>query len=220
MRATLLFTLLFVPVNFAATFLMALLCHGKSKALKAARISLMLIMAVAMSSIVLLFKTLFDEHAGLYNSLLGRSIPWFSEPKHAMAMLVYVGVYLDFGFDFLLFSASLLNIPRPLYEVADLEGASAWDRLRYLELPLTAPTSVFVLATSMKDAMLICSPVMILTEGGPFRSTQTLVYQMYLEGFKGGGIAQGSVLAVVAFSLTFLLFMGLMAVQKRRVFYQ
>ena len=79
---------------------------------------------------------------------------------------------------------------------------------------------VFVVLNNLKDAFLICSPVMILTEGGPFRSTQTIVYQMYLEGFKGGNIAMGSALATVAFSMSLVLFLAGMALQHRRVFYQ
>ncbi|MFA7168780.1 MAG: sugar ABC transporter permease, partial [Sphaerochaetaceae bacterium] len=94
------------------------------------------------------------------------------------------------------------------------------QRLRYLEIPMIAPTLVFVLANNIKDAMLISAPVMILTEGGPYRSTQTLVYQMYLEGFKSGNIAIGSAIATVVFLVTFLFLLLILAFQKRRVFYQ
>jgi sn-glycerol 3-phosphate transport system permease protein len=68
--------------------------------------------------------------------------------------------------------------------------------------------------------MLISSPVLILTEGGPFRSTQTLVYQMYLEGFKSGNYAVGSSIATVVFLLTFSILLILMHLQRRRVYYQ
>jgi sn-glycerol 3-phosphate transport system permease protein len=85
---------------------------------------------------------------------------------------------------------------------------------------MIAPTLVFVVANNIKDAMLISAPVMILTEGGPYRSTQTLVYQMYLEGFKGGNIALGSAIATVVFLITFLLLLVILAIQRRKVFYQ
>ncbi len=220
LRNTIVFTLWFVPCNLLATFLSALLVHGKDRVLRASRSALMATIAVAMGSIVLILKTLFDENTGLYNRILCTSVRWFSSPRAAMGMLVYTGIYLDFGFDFLLFSASLDNIPKELYEVAALEGANPWQRLRYLEFPLSEPTFVFVVLNNLKDALLICSPVMILTEGGPFRSTQTIVYQMYLEGFKGGNIAMGSALATVAFSMSLVLFLAGMALQHRRVFYQ
>lgn len=74
--------------------------------------------------------------------------------------------------------------------------------------------------TNIKDAMLISSPVLILTEGGPFRSTQTLVYQMYLEGFKSGNYAMGSAIATVVFLLTLSALLLLLHMERRRVYYQ
>ena len=219
-RNTLTFTALFVPVNLVVTLFLSFACNYASKTAKVAKIVLLLPMAVAMSSAVLLFKTIFDENLGILNGLLGSRIPWFTNGTDAMWMLVFTGVWLDVGFDFLLFSSSLSNIPQNLEEVADLEGASFLQRLRYLEIPMIAPTLVFVLANNIKDAMLISAPVMILTEGGPYRSTQTLVYQMYLEGFKSGNIAIGSAIATVVFLVTFLFLLLILAFQKRRVFYQ
>lgn len=214
------FAACFVPLNLTVTFSLALCANVDGKMARIGRNILLLPIGISMSSIVLIFKVLFDENVGLANRILGHDIPWFSNGSWAMAMLVIVGVWLDVGFDFLLFSASLRNIPKDLEEVADLEGATAWERLRYLEFPLVAPTFFFVLLTNLKDAMLICSPVIILTEGGPFRSTQTLVYQMYLEGFKSGNIAMGSAISTVVFLVTLVLLLILMALQKRRVFYQ
>ncbi len=219
LKNTLVFTAWFVPLNLCVTFLMALLVHGKGKALAATQSMLMPTLAVAMGSVVLIMKSLFDEHTGLYTRIFP-SLRWFSNPRAAMGMLVYTAIYLDFGFDFLLFVASLGNIPKELYEVAELEGACMWQKCKYLELPLSGPTLLFVVLTSMKDALLICAPVMILTEGGPLGATQTLVFQMYLEGFKSGNIALSSALSSVAFALSFIPFLIGMVFQRRRVFYQ
>ncbi len=219
-RNTLTFTGLFVPINLVVTLALAFATHYESRTAKVSKIALMLPMAVAMSSAVMVFKTLFDENLGLFNRIIGERIPWFTNGTAAMGMLVISGIWLDIGFDFLLFSSSLSNIPKDLEEVADLEGASFFQRLGCLEFPMIAPTLVFVLANNLKDAMLISAPVMILTEGGPYRSTQTLVYQMYLEGFKGGNIALGSAIATVVFLITFLLLLVILAIQRRKVFYQ
>jgi sn-glycerol 3-phosphate transport system permease protein len=177
-------------------------------------------LAVGLSSSMMIFKMIFNPSLGIVNHLLGTSIQWFSNPKAAMALLVIAGVYLDFGFNFLLFHAALRNVPKDLIEVAQIEGASPFQTFRYLIFPLIGPTVVFVLITNIKDAMLISSPVLILTEGGPFRSTQTLVYQMYLEGFKSGNYAVGSSIATVVFLLTFSILLILMHLQRRRVYYQ
>ena len=137
-----------------------------------------------------------------------------------MALLVIAGVGLDIGLDFLLFSAALRNVPTDLLEVAQIEGANGRQTFRYLQGPLISSTLLFVIVTNIKDAMLISSPVMILTEGGPFRSTQTLVYQMYLDGFRSGNYAMGSTIATVVFLLTFSVLLLLMRLERRRVYYQ
>ncbi|NBK25636.1 MAG: sugar ABC transporter permease, partial [Spirochaetia bacterium] len=189
---TLRFTLFFVPTNITICLAAALLSNREGKLATLNQIFFFLPMAVGLSSAMMIIKMMFNPSIGIINHLIGSDIQWFNDPKAAMALLVIAGVYLDIGFNFLLLSAALRNVPKELVEVANLEGAGKMSIFRYLQLPLIAPTLVFVLMTNIKDAMLISSPVLILTEGGPFRSTQTLVYQMYLEGFKSGNYAMGS----------------------------
>ncbi len=217
---TLRFTILFVPTNIAICLSAALLTNRKGKLATLNRIFFFLPMAVGLSSSMMILKMLFNPSIGIVNQLLGLDIQWFNDPKSAMALLVIAGVYLDIGFNVLLLSAALRNVPDQLLEVARLEGASAWQTFRYLQAPLISPTLLFIVVTNSKDAMLISSPVLILTEGGPFRSTQTLVYQMYLEGFKSGNYATGSAIATIVFLLTFLILLILMQSERRRVYYQ
>ncbi|MBJ2355733.1 carbohydrate ABC transporter permease [Sphaerochaeta sp. S2] len=217
---TLRFTLFFVPANMFLCLSAALLANRKGKLATLNQVFFFLPLAVGLSSSMMIFKMIFNPSLGIVNHLLGLGIQWFNDPKAAMTLLVIAGVYLDFGFNFLLFHAALRNVPKDLIEVAQIEGASPFQTFRYLIFPLIGPTVVFVLITNIKDAMLISSPVLILTEGGPFRSTQTLVYQMYLEGFKSGNYAVGSSIATVVFLLTFSILLILMHLQRRRVYYQ
>ncbi|MDT4762515.1 sugar ABC transporter permease [Sphaerochaeta sp. PS] len=217
---TLRFTLYFVPTNLIICLVAALLANRKGKLASLNQICMFLPMAVAMSSAMMLFKMMFNPSIGIMNSILLVDIQWFNDPKAAMLLLVIAGVWLDIGFDFLLLVSALRNVPASLLEVAELEGANPWQLFTTLQLPLIAPTLLFVLVTSIKDAMLISAPVLLLTQGGPFRSTQTLVYQMYLEGFKSGNYALGSAIATVVFGLTFIVMLLLLRFEKRRVYYQ
>ncbi len=217
---TLRFTLYFVPTNLIICLGAAMLANRKGKLASLNQIFMFLPMAVAMSSSMMLFKMMFNPSVGIMNTLLGSDIQWFNNPKSAMLLLVIAGVWLDIGFDFLLLLSALRNVPSSLIEVARIEGASPWQLFTSLQLPLIAPTLMFVLITSIKDAMLISAPVLLLTEGGPFRSTQTLVYQMYLEGFKSGNYALGSAIATVVFLLTFVIMLLLLRFEQRRVYYQ
>lgn len=217
---TIRFTLFFVPTNVTITLLAAVLSNRKGWLANLNQIFFFLPMAVGMSSILMIIKMMFNPSIGIINRLIGVNIQWFNDPDAAMALLVIAGVFLGFGFDFLLFSAALRNVPNDLKEVALINGANGFQIFRHLELPLIAPTLVFIIVTNFKNAMLISAPVLILTEGGPFRSTQTLVYQMYLDGFKSGNYALGSAIAIVVFLLTFAALLILLHLERRRIYYQ
>lgn len=174
---TLRFTLFFVPANMFLCLSAALLANRKGRLATLNQVFFFLPpLAVGLSSSMMIFKMIFNPSLGIVNHLLGAGIQWFNNPpKAAMALLVIAGgVYLDFGFNFLLFHAALRNVPpKDLIEVAQIEGASPFQTFRYLIFPLIGPTVVFVLITNIKDAMLISSPpVLILTEGGalPFHT--------------------------------------------------
>ena len=217
---TLRFTLYFVPTNLIVCLGAALLSNRKGRLATLNQVFFFLPMAVGLSSSMMILKMMFNPSIGIINQLFNTDIQWFNDKRAAMALLVIAGVYLDIGLNFLLLQAALRNVPSELHEVATIEGANGFQIFRYLQAPLIAPTVVFVLMTNIKDAMLISSPVLILTEGGPFRSTQTLVYQMYLEGFKSGNYAMGSAIATVVFLLTFTVLLLLLHLERRRVYYQ
>jgi sn-glycerol 3-phosphate transport system permease protein len=217
---TLRFTLYFVPTNLIVCLGAALLSNRKGRLATLNQVFFFLPMAVGLSSSMMILKMMFNPSIGIINQLFNTDIQWFNDKRAAMALLVIAGVYLDIGLNFLLLQAALRNVPSELHEVATIEGANGFQVFRYLQAPLIAPTFVFVLMTNIKDAMLISSPVLILTEGGPFRSTQTLVYQMYLEGFKSGNYAMGSAIATVVFLLTFTVLLLLLHLERRRVYYQ
>jgi sn-glycerol 3-phosphate transport system permease protein len=101
-----------------------------------------------------------------------------------------------------------------------MEGAGAVAKFFRIQLPLISPTILFIVSTRLRDSMLLSGPVLVMTEGGPLRSTQTLVYQMYIEGFSGGNYSKGSAISVVVFLLTFLMILLAFRFERRRVFYQ
>ena len=217
---TLRFTLFFVPTNIVICLSAALLSNRPGKLATLNQIFFFLPMAVGLSSTMMIVKMMFNPSIGIINQLLGLDIQWFNNRHAAMGLLVFAGVGLDIGLNFLLLISALRNVPSDLVEVATIEGASWSQTFRYLQAPMISSTLLFVVVTNIKDAMLISAPVMILTEGGPYRSTQTLVYQMYLEGFRSGNYAMGSTIATIVFALTFAILLLLLHLERRRVYYQ
>jgi sn-glycerol 3-phosphate transport system permease protein len=219
LRNTFRFTAMFVPANILACLGAALLCYRKRRGTAFNELLFLLPMAVALSSAALIFKAMFNPTIGIVNWILGIDVDWFNDPAMAMFTLVALGVWLDIGLDFVLLLAALRNVPTQLVEAAAMEGANAWRKFFSIQLPMISPTLLFVVCTNVKDALLISAPVMILTEGGPYRSTQTLVYQMYLEGFKSGNYTLGSTIGVVVFLLSVVMLLLLFRFEKRGVYY-
>jgi sn-glycerol 3-phosphate transport system permease protein len=214
------FAILFVPLNLVFCLVAALLVYKKRRFNAFNETLFILPMAVAMSSAALIFKALFNPTIGVINYFFSISIKWFDDPWWAMFTLVILGIWMAVGLDFLLLLGALRSVPKQLIEAAQMEGANALSTFFRVQLPLISPTILFVVITRLRDSMLLSGPVMVLTGGGPQRSTQTLVYQMYLDGFVAGNYSRGSAIGVVVFFLTFLLILLAFRSEKRRVFYQ
>ena len=131
------------------------------------------------------------------NKLLGTSNGWITEPAGAMATLVILGIFLDFGIDYIILMCAFRSIDRNVIEAARMDGAGGWRLFFQIELPLIRETVFATIFLALKDAILISAPIIILTEGGPFRSTETLMFYYYIEAFKSGNRAVQNALSTL-----------------------
>jgi len=125
---------------------------------------------------------------GLLDAALGAvgiaPVDWLGDPTWAMPAIIIVAVWRSFGYNMLIFVAGLQRIPVQLYEAAELDGAGSWARLRHVTLPQLAPTFVFVgVITAIGFFQLFAEPY-VMTQGGPLKSTLSMVLYMYEEGFR------------------------------------
>ncbi|MDD4220098.1 MAG: sugar ABC transporter permease, partial [Sphaerochaetaceae bacterium] len=198
----------------------ALLVYKKRRFTALNETLFMLPMAVAMSSAALVFKAIFNPTIGVVNYLFRLNIQWFDDPAWALFTIIFLGVWMAIGLDFLLLLGALRSIRRDILDAAEIEGAGAIAKFFHVQLPLISPTILFIVSTRLRDSMLLSGPVLVMTNGGPYRSTQTLVYQMYIEGFTAGNYSKGSAISVVVFLLTFLLILLAFRFERKGVFYQ
>ena len=110
----------------------------------------------------------------------------------AMAAIVFITVWKNFGYFMVIFLAGLQGISAELYEAASLDGASAWQKFRYITLPALRPT------------FHVFDQVFILTSGGPARATETIVYRIYTEAFGNGKLGYASALSYVLLIMTLI----------------
>lgn len=161
-------------------------------------------------AVSIVWMALFQPTKGPINQLLislGVMDPprWLASPDWAMFVLVIIGVWINTGYNMVLFLAGLQNIPRELQEAAVVDGATGVQRFWYVDLPLLTPTLFFLTITGFMTSFKMFNSVKIITQGGPGMSTTVLVYYLYVQAFTLQKFGYSSAIAIVLFILIFLI---------------
>lgn len=155
------------------------------------------------------WKIMYHTDNGLVNSLL-RTIglpgqPWLTSPDLALWSIVIIGVWKEVGFSMLVLLGGLHNIPVDLYEAASIDGASRWNALWKITLPLLRRALLFVVVLSTINAFKIFIPIYVITDGGPANSTETLVFYIFQNAFRYFELGYASALSFLLLGLVLVL---------------
>ena len=207
LRNTLYFVMVGGPLSAAASLAAALLVHSRLTRLKPFfRSAFFAPWVTTLVAVALVWRYIYHPQYGLLNAGLGLlglgPVDWLGDPNWAMPSIILLSVWKNFGYNMLVFLAGLSSIPEELYEAAALDGAGAWNRLRHITLPMLGPTFVFVGVVTMIASFQIFSEPYVMTQGGPLKSTTTLVLLMYEQGFRWWRLGLAAAVAVVLFLLT------------------
>lgn len=218
---TALYTVLFTPTAVIAALGLALLLNNPHLPFRGFfRTALFVPFVVSFSVAAFAWSYLIDPHVGLLNYWLrGMGIQLgnvLEDPRLAMPAVAFVAVWKLFGFYFVIFLAGLQDIPSSIYEAARMDGAGPWSRLRNVTLPLLSNTMAFVLVFAMIAALQAFDQIYVMTGGGPYGSTQTLVMEIYESGFRKLDIGFASALSYVLLAATLLLSLAQFAFFGRR----
>jgi multiple sugar transport system permease protein len=150
------------------------------------------------------------KYGGVNNALrqfgiLDVYFDWFANPFRAICSIVVVEVWHNTSFMMIVLLAGLQAIPLELYEVAEVDGASAWKKFWHITLPLLKFTMIVALLIRMIDLTKIFGLIYLLTFGGPGGATQTVAFTTYLAGFQDFRISYASALSYVIVIGVFLL---------------
>ncbi|MFD8717267.1 carbohydrate ABC transporter permease [Streptomyces sp. NPDC059629] len=207
---TLLYTVLFVPLNFALSLLAANLVVSKhAKGASVARVIFFIPWLLSPIVVGVLWRWLFGENFGLVNYVIeklgGSAVPWQSNADLSLLVVVMAASWMWTGFTMLLFIAAIKNVPVSYYEAASLDGAGPWRQFLSITLPSIAPTSFIVILLNTLNAMKEYPVFVALNNGGPGTSNNLLVQYIYQTGFQRGQIGYAS-------AASFVLMLILMAV--------
>lgn len=164
--------------------------------------------AVTPSVVVSLIFTWMFFRDGIFNyalNLLGihSHIDWLNNVRAALPAVIIVGVWSNVGRYMLMFLAGLQDIPRSVYEAAEIDGASGFDAFRYMTVPLLRPIVTLVAILGAIGAFQVFTEIYIMTGGGPMDATTTVSYLIYINAFNYFRMGYASAIAWV---LAFIIF--------------
>ena len=211
---TLAFAGLYVPLTVIISLWVAMGLNRKLPGLTLFRMAFFLPTVSSPTAVGLLWTWIYAEDHGLLNEAIkavgGDPVSWLG-PDVALYSIVIVNVWGAIGGGMIIFLAGLQAIPKDYYEVARLDGASAWQRLRFVTLPALMPSIFFQTVLTTINAFQAFDYIYILTRIGNGNSTMpTLVFSIYRSGFRffrmGDAAAQAVVLTAMIFALTAIYF--------------
>lgn len=220
LKNTIVFCLLLVPLSTIPAVLLATVLDSQLPGVKFYRAVYFLPSVAAVVGTALIWRTALYPENGYINYALGEVtssinsltgadieppfIGWLSDPDMQLFSVVLLTAWQVIGFNTVLFLAGLQGIPTVLYEAASVDGASPWQQFRHVTLPLLAPTTFFVVITTIINALQVFNEVFVLYPGQQVPDTvSTGVYHLYNKGFKGFEFGYASAVAWVLFALIF-----------------
>jgi multiple sugar transport system permease protein len=200
---TLLFTLLSTPPLVLLALGLAILVNRALPAQWLFRLAFFAPYVLPVSVVVLLFNWMFQPGFGLINGYLTQfgfaEVNWLGEEGTAMIAVVLLTVWWTLGFNFVLYIAALQDIPKEIYEAASMDGASAWQLIRRITIPLLAPTTVLVIVLQVVASLKVFDQIYLLLQGGPNFSTRPAVQYIFESAFTQYRVGYASALSIVFF---------------------
>lgn len=181
-------------------------------------------LVLSAASVSIFMRYMFNEQFGVVNWLLGTvgfaQVPWLTTSTGAAAVVIFVFVWQNFGFSFLILLGGIAAVPQELYEAAEIDGARGWKAFKNVTLPLISPSLLVASVTAMITALQVFDQPYVLTRGGPGDSTRSAVMVVFEAAFQrlefGLASAAGLVLMALIMLITWIQF----RLSRRFVFYQ
>jgi multiple sugar transport system permease protein len=218
-KNTVIFTVFAVAGQMVLGFALALLTSRVTRGRVIYRTIFILPILIPGIVIGAIWKLMFQPDFGLINQIFGLvglgPFEWLKSASTALMSVIIVDIWHWTPFCFLLFLAGLESLPQDVYEAAEIDGATAWQELTYVTLPLMLPTILVTLAFRIVVAFKVFDEVYLLTSGGPGTSTEVVSFTIYQRFFTEDRVGYGSAMSVAVIFLVSMLLVLALSARKR-----
>jgi multiple sugar transport system permease protein len=209
---TFVFLSIHVPLQILTALGLALALNRKLVGRGFWRAAFFLPVVISGAVVAILWSNLYATDVGLINKLLVKiglaPVAWLTDPNTAMPAIAVMVTWKNVGFYVIIYLAGLQYIPRSCQEAIEIEGASAWQRFRYLTLPSLLPQTILVVTLSTINGFQLFIEPYVMTGGGPLRRTYSVVLYLYTNAFAyqkmGYAATIGVALALIIGAVVFI----------------
>lgn len=224
LKNNLLYTLFTVPVGMVLALILAVVIHSNVFGKDFFKVAFFIPYISTQVAVAAIWAALFHPSLGPINQFLmsiGIEDPprWLGSTDSVMAAIIIIGIWHTIGYIVIIYIAGLSNISEEMYEAADIDGASWFQKFKNITVPLLSPTTFFLAITLMISSFKVFDLVAFLTEGGPNSASNVLVYYIYEEGFRNFRMGYASAISWVLFLIVAGLTIGMWQFQNKKVNY-
>jgi multiple sugar transport system permease protein len=227
---TLYFMLTIVPLQLALGLALAVALNQAIRGRLVYRVVYFMPVVTTIIAGAIAFQLLLNRDYGLFSQAIWKLAEWTGLPiqppdflnstRWAKPSVVLLTLWKNTGFTMVIYLAALQGVPNELYDAANVDGATAWQRFRQVTLPLVSPTTFFLFIIQMIGAFQLFTEAFALTRGGPAQATLTVVYYIYQNAFQFGRMGKASAIAWFLFLFIFLFTFLQTRLQRRWVYYE
>lgn len=222
--ASFLFILYVVPPTIIISLFLAVLANMKQKGEKFFKIIFSITLGVSVAASAVIFRFFYHPEIGLFNNVLSLfnipSVGWLTDPNWALLSISITTIWINIGFNFIVLTGGLQNIPKELYESAQIDGAGWWHRFLKITIPQLSPIIFFVTVVLVINTFQSFAQIDVMTAGGPAGSTNLIVYSIYQDAFIHHNVGSASAQAIVLFIIVLIVTYFQFKLGEKRVHYQ
>jgi multiple sugar transport system permease protein len=216
------YTFVAVPSGIFIAFWLAIALNRKIRGIIFFRTIYFLPQITLTVAAATVWRWIYQPELGLLNYILGLigidGPNWIHHSDWAMPAVIIMSNWQGVGFAMLILLAGLQGVPEEFYEAASIDGASSWQRMRYVTLPMLSPALFFVVVTSLIGAFQAFDQFFVLTQGGPADATTPLTLYIFNNAFKFFKMGYGAALAAALFVIILIITIIQWQLAKRWVF--
>ncbi len=199
---TLKFVVFTVPFSVGLAFILALIASKKRRLSPVYETLFSLPMAMSMSVSAMIFELMFSPTLGIVNALLDLDIHWLTDKETALWVVIAIQVWMNLGYNFLFILSAIRGLNTDIFEAAELDGVNFWSKGIKIVMPMVSPTLFFLMCNSLAKMLMMSGLSLILTQGGPNGSTETMISFMYKQTVENANYNAAYASAIIAFLLT------------------